>query len=52
MDEKAPSGLEGIRLVPQLDDPKAARDKPALTAVKHPGVPGRSLRTERWRYTE
>ena len=27
-------------------------DRPALTVVKHGPVMGRSLRTERWRYTE
>jgi iduronate 2-sulfatase len=47
-----PTGLEGASLVPLLDDPKRAWDRPALTVVKHGAVMGRSLRNERWRYTE
>jgi iduronate 2-sulfatase len=47
-----PPGLEGVSLVPLLDDPRQAHDRPALTVVKHGPVMGRSLRNERWRYTE
>jgi uncharacterized sulfatase len=63
---KPPDGLEGKSLRPLLDDPQAAWDKPAYTQVTR-GAPvgttdkpdpsqktimGRSVRTERWRYTE
>jgi len=62
----APSGLEGKSLRPLIDDPARAWDRPAYTQVSR-GVPvatdepvpkgvktvmGRSVRTERWRYTE
>jgi len=39
--------LEGLSLVPQLKDAKAARDRPALT-THNPG--NHAVRTERWRY--
>jgi uncharacterized sulfatase len=51
-------GLEGRSVRGLLDDPKAAWDKPAITQVVRGGgqnarrTVGRSLRTERWRYTE
>jgi uncharacterized sulfatase len=48
----APGRLEGKSLVPLLQQPGAAWDRPARTVVVHEGVLGRSLRTERWRYTE
>jgi iduronate 2-sulfatase len=62
----APAGLEGKSLKPLLDDPTVAWTKPAYTQVtrgtptatgekakaKQPVVAGRSVRTERWRYTE
>jgi arylsulfatase A-like enzyme len=44
---KAPDGLEGTSLMPQLRDPGAARREPALTTY---GRANHSLRTERWRY--
>jgi iduronate 2-sulfatase len=51
-----PAHLQGRSLCPLLDDPKAAWDYPALTIVSRGGLKesdlGRSLRTERWRYTE
>jgi uncharacterized sulfatase len=62
----APPGLEGKSLKPLLDDPRGQWDRPAYTQVTR-GVPvgttdvvpkgakslmGRSVRTERWRYTE
>ncbi len=62
----APAVLEGKSLRPLLDDPAAVWDRPAYTQVTR-GVPvgttdvvprgarsvmGRSVRTERWRYTE
>jgi arylsulfatase A-like enzyme len=62
----APTGLHGASLRPLLENPSAAWDRPAYTQVTR-GVPvatdekvppgaksvmGRSVRTERWRYTE
>jgi uncharacterized sulfatase len=53
---KAPSSLQGHSLKPLLDDPTAAWDWPAYTqasrSVDKNRVFGRSVRTERWRYTE
>jgi uncharacterized sulfatase len=54
----APAGLDGKSLRPLLDDPQAAWDRPAYTQVTRAGgegrgpIMGRSVRTERWRYTE
>jgi uncharacterized sulfatase len=48
----APPGLEGLSLVPWLVNPDAARDKPACTLVAREDWLGRSVRTERWCYTE
>ena len=47
-----PPGLEGKSLQPLLDDPKAAWSKPAFTLVAREDWLGRSVRTERWCYTE
>ena len=47
-----PPGLEGKSLVPLLDDPTAAWDKPAFTLVAREDWLARSVRTERWCYTE
>ncbi|OHB81952.1 MAG: hypothetical protein A2V98_22690 [Planctomycetes bacterium RBG_16_64_12] len=47
-----PTGLEGMSLAPLLDDPGAARDKPAFTMVAREDWLARSVRTERWCYTE
>ncbi len=54
---KAPPNLAGKSLKPLLDDPKAAWDKPgAYTQVTRQAnrkqIMGRSIRTERYRYTE
>ena len=49
---KPPPDLHGKSLVPLLKDPKAMWDKPAYTQVKRKELMGRSVRTERWRYTE
>ena len=56
------AGLEGASLAPWLNDPARPRDRGALTVVSHdnaaagqpldPTKMGRSLRTDRWRYTE
>lgn len=47
-----PPGLEGRSLAPLLNNPQSAWDKPALTIVARENWLGRSLRTERWCYTE
>lgn len=52
--------LEGDSLVPLLKDPNAKRHRPAYSQVQRgtdqtpagPPVMGRSVRTERWRYSE
>jgi uncharacterized sulfatase len=50
----AQAGLEGKSLAPLLNDPQAAWTKPAITQVRRgkAGLMGRSVRTERHRYTE
>lgn len=47
-----PSGLEGASLVPLLEDPAAAWNRPAFSMVAREDWLGRSVRTERWCYTE
>jgi iduronate 2-sulfatase len=49
----APAGLDGKSLQPLVADPQAEWSKPAMTQVNRAknGM-GRSIRTERWRYTE
>lgn len=47
-----PARLEGQSLVPLLKQGDAAWEKPARTMVYHKDVLGKSVRTERWRYTE
>lgn len=47
-----PEGIEGRSLVPLLNDPKAEWNHPAFTVTVHEGVIGRSIRTNRWRFTE
>jgi len=51
-----PEGLEGTSLRPLLENPSRAWDRPAFTVERRTwkGRPviGRTVRTERWRYTE
>lgn len=52
----APKDLAGRSLRPLLEDPSSPWDFAAVTQVLRPGggkpIMGRSVRTERWRYTE
>lgn len=48
----APAGVEGLSFAPLLQDPQRSWKKAAFTVVKHQQVIGRSVRTERYRYTE
>jgi uncharacterized sulfatase len=47
-----PSNLEGRSLATLLSQPDAAWDRPARSLVHHNRVVGKTVRTERWRYTE
>jgi uncharacterized sulfatase len=53
-----PAGIQGASLVPLLNDPAATWDRPAYSQTQRgkdqlgQWVFGRSVRTERWRYTE
>ena len=47
-----PPGLQGVTLRPLLDDPDAPWSRPAYTQVRRGEFMGRSVRTDRWRYTE
>jgi len=53
---KAPDGLPGRDLSPLLQNPERSWKSSAITQVLRPGfgipVMGRSIRTEKWRYTE
>jgi uncharacterized sulfatase len=49
----APAGLAGVSLRPLLENPAAPWSRPAFTQMLRAGNKmGRSVRTERWRYTE
>jgi uncharacterized sulfatase len=45
-------GLAGTSLRPLLNDPSQPWSQAGYTQVVHGGTMGRSIRTERWRYTE
>jgi uncharacterized sulfatase len=47
-----PENLAGASLRPLLEDPQHSWDRPAFTQVQRRDFRGRSVRTERWRYTE
>jgi len=50
---KPPASLDGKSLRPLLRNPEASWKLPAFTQVtRKGGIMGRSIRTERWRYTE
>lgn len=48
----APPALEGRSLLPVLRDPEIAWKRAAFTTVARGALRGRSVRTDRWRYTE
>lgn len=47
-----PANLAGRSLQPLLEDPNRSWKSAAYTQVRRTGFMGRSVRTERWRYTE
>jgi arylsulfatase A-like enzyme len=47
-----PAWLQGVSLVPLLKKPQAEWTRPALSVQPRGWFMGRSIRTERWRYTE
>jgi len=47
-----PAGLEGRSFAPLLDDPEQPWKEAAYTQIRRGKFDGRSVRTERWRYTE
>ncbi len=47
-----PSNLQGYSLSSLLINPTAKWNHPAYTQVQRGSVPGHSVRTEKWRYTE
>lgn len=49
---KPPPALQGRSLVPLLNKPTATWSHAAFTQVQRGRIPGYSIRTERWRYTE
>jgi iduronate 2-sulfatase len=48
----ADGGLQGTSLVPLLADPTAKWKQPAVTVLRWKGQLGKSVRTQRWRYSE
>ncbi len=49
---RPPSDLEGYSLAELLKNPGAAWNHPAYTQVQRGNIPGHSVRTQLWRYTE
>jgi uncharacterized sulfatase len=47
-----PAGIEGVSIRPLLADPSAKWDRPAYSVVAYRDVLGRSVRTDRWRYSQ
>ena len=47
-----PEGLEGSSLLPLMKDPAAPRERPGYTVMPRSQGMGRSIRSDRWRYTE
>ncbi len=47
-----PENLAGVSLRPLLENPEATWDRPAFSQVHFRDVPGRAVRTKRWRYVE
>ena len=48
----ANDGLQGTSLVPLLNEPDAEWRHPAVTVLRWEGIVGKSIRNERWRYSE
>ena len=51
-DLEPPDQLEGTSLLPLLGNPEAKWDRPAYSQVQFAEAPGRSVRTDGWRYVE
>jgi uncharacterized sulfatase len=51
-DLPTPQGVEGRSIRTLIQDPSAEWDVPALTQVTRGKVMGRSVRTQKWRYTQ
>ena len=49
---KPPAAVEGSSLAAMLEDPAAPGKPAAFTQLQRKNVAGRSVRTDRWRYTE
>ena len=47
-----PEEIDGVSLVPVLKDPTAKVKDAAFTQLRRKNVVGRTVRTDRWRYTE
>jgi iduronate 2-sulfatase len=47
-----PGGLQGLSMVPLLKNPRVPWDHPAFSQTDRGAIRGRTVRTERWRYTE
>lgn len=47
-----PQALDGLSLLSLLENPGASHDRPAYSEVHFGDIPGRTVRTSGWRYTE